>query len=224
MLSLFPDADWGFTPVRALSAGRSCLIEPASAGPRVGGGPWRQRHAGPKGQPPDGGLPGPLRSPGPLAAGSGTQPAVGLDARAGAAGTGGLASRSGPGTCRNGRATRAARGPSVGRHRPRPSRELRRGPGNGGCTGFRQAPLRAVYGVCEWHRPDPVRPGRTRRKGCRESGPPLWLTASLRAWRPPTSGTTLLRDRQPEASPPARAHAPASQPRNGTGSGGSGWR
>ena len=33
--------------------------------------------------------------------------------------------------------------------------------------------------------------------------------------RPPTSGTTPLRDRQPEASPPDRVHTATSQPRNG---------
>ena len=194
------------TPVRALSAGRSCLIEPASPGSGSARRGWPVETAACRAEGPTTGWRSawPTSVPGATCCGFGNS-------------TG----------CRPGRARwcgrhrRAARGPSVGRHRPRPSRELRRGPGRGGCTGFRSAPLRAVYGVCEWYRPEPVRPGRTRGQACQESGPPLWLTASLRAWRPPASGPTPLRDRQPEASPPARAHAPASQPRNGTGSG---WR
>ena len=62
--------------------GRVCLNRlPQAAGPRVRGGPTIQRHTGPNGQLPDGGLPGLLRSLGPHATGSGTYPAVGLDAR-----------------------------------------------------------------------------------------------------------------------------------------------
>ena len=62
--------------------GRVCLNRlPQAAGPRVRGGPTIQRPTGPNGQLPDGGLPGLLRSLGPHAAGSGTYPAVGLDAR-----------------------------------------------------------------------------------------------------------------------------------------------
>ncbi len=62
--------------------GRVCLNRlPQAAGPRVRGGPTIQRHAGPNGQLPDGDLPGLLRSQGPHAAGSGTQQAMGQDAR-----------------------------------------------------------------------------------------------------------------------------------------------
>ena len=74
-----------------LGPGAGCTVCPSCGPPEPSrrGGPTRRRHAGPKGQLPGGALPGLHRSPGPHAAGSGTQPAMGLDARDGAAGKGG---------------------------------------------------------------------------------------------------------------------------------------
>ncbi len=64
------------------------------------------------------------------------------------------------------------------------------------------------------------------RRVCQGSGSPSRLTPSRRVRQPRTVAAdiqiTPLRNGQPEASPPARAHAPASQPRNGTGSRGFG--